>query len=42
MTYEQFVDYALDLISHSDLIDDNWSIRDYKNTMVKYYKNFTT
>lgn len=34
MTYEQFVDYALDLKHHSDSIDDGWNFCEYQNSMV--------
>lgn len=35
MSYEQFVDYVLDLKNHSDSIDDDWNICVYQNSMVK-------
>lgn len=35
MTYQQFVDYATDLKSHSDSIDDGWSLCQYQCPMVK-------
>lgn len=35
MTYQQFVDYATDLKSHSNSIDDGWSLCQYQGPMVK-------
>ncbi|XP_025409142.1 ubiquitin-like-conjugating enzyme ATG10 [Sipha flava] len=33
MTYDQFMEYALDFKNHSDSIDDGWNIHEYKNQM---------
>ncbi|KAE9533448.1 hypothetical protein AGLY_009086 [Aphis glycines] len=37
MTYQQFVDYATDLKSHSDFIDDGWSLCQYQCPMNENY-----
>lgn len=34
MTYDQFMEYALDFKNHSDSIDDGWNIHEHENQMV--------
>lgn len=36
ITYEQFIEYALELKNHSDSIDDDWNFCEYRSSMVKY------
>lgn len=37
MTYEKFVDYALDLKNLSDSIDDGWNICEHLNPVVNIF-----